>query len=133
MKMVLMRKILTPISSIGELYLDGEFECVTLEDPVRDKKIKGETAIPAGDYEVRIEKSPKFARDMPHLIDVPKFAGILIHWGNTAKDTKGCILVGSSKAKNAVAGSKVTFDKLFAKLRAAKDKGAPLSITIKNP
>lgn len=87
MKLDLIREISTAESTIGELAIDGEFECVTLEDPVRDRKIPDVTAIPSGTYDPVIARSPRFKRLMPRLEDVPGHSGILIHWGNTAHDT----------------------------------------------
>lgn len=86
--------------TIGKLYIDGKYYCDTLEDTVRDltveKKIPGDTAIPAGRYNVVVTLSPRFGRELPRLLNVPYFDGILIHRGNTAKDTAGCILVGEN-------------------------------------
>lgn len=130
MRLNLTRKIFTSESTIGTLSVDDDFECVTLEDRVRDKKIHGATAIPAGTYEVVIRHSPKFGRKMPRLKDVPGFEGILIHWGNTAADTEGCILVGQSEAKNFVGSSRAAFAALFAKIEAAVARGEPIEITV---
>ena len=60
----------------------------------KEKKVYGETCIPYGTYKVVINKSPKFKRLMPRLLDVPHFDGILIHSGNTEKDSAGCIILG---------------------------------------
>ncbi len=95
--------------TIGRLYVNGEYFCDTLEDRVRDltkeKKVYGETAIPAGTYEVRVTWSPTFKRNLPLLLGVPHFTGIRIHRGNTNKDTLGCILVGENKVKGMVINS----------------------------
>lgn len=93
--------------TIGELYIEGEYYCDTLEDTVRepDVKIAGKTAIPYGKYEVIVNRSPKFKRDLPLLLDVPNFEGIRIHRGNTDKDTSGCILVGENKQRGIVINS----------------------------
>jgi hypothetical protein len=76
-----------------------------LEDTVREKKIMHKTAIPEGTYEVIVNRSPKFKRDLPRLLNVPNFEGILIHRGNTPNDTSGCILVGENKVKGKVINS----------------------------
>jgi hypothetical protein len=119
MDLKLVRTDLTSQSTVGELYVDGKFECYTLEDVVRPVKIKGMTAIPAGGYEVVISHSARFQRLLPLLLNVPNFDGIRIHAGNTAADTEGCLLVGQAKASNAISGSRNAFNALFAKLQAA--------------
>ncbi len=103
--------------SIGTLYVDGVRFCDTLEDPVRDYnrdgdlndrgegKMYGRTAIPFGKYRVIVNRSPRFRRELPRLLEVPHFEGILIHRGNSAKDTSGCILVGENKVKGRVINS----------------------------
>lgn len=91
--------------TIGELYIEGEYYCDTLEDTVREEKIAGKTAIPYGKYEVIVNRSPKFKRELPLLLDVPNFTGIRIHRGNDAEDTSGCILVGENKVKGKVINS----------------------------
>lgn len=104
------RKFKGPEYTIGKMYLDGVYFCDTLEDPVRDlksakDKVYGDTAIPAGTYKVILNMSPRFKRVLPRLLDVPYFEGVLIHRGNTAKDTHGCILVGENKVKGKVINS----------------------------
>lgn len=95
--------------TIGKLYIDGEYFCDTLEDRVRElskeQKIAGQTAIPAGKYPIIVNLSPRFKRLLPRLLNVPHFEGILIHRGNTAKDTSGCILVGENKRTGMVLNS----------------------------
>jgi hypothetical protein len=118
MELKLVRTILTPQSTIGELYVDGIWECYSLEDCVREgPKILGETAIPEGRYEVVIDMSARFQRLMPHILNVPDFEGIRIHSGNTEADTRGCVLVGRSKLINTIVGSQRAFLTLFAKLK----------------
>ena len=93
--------------TIGRLFVDGKYLCDTLEDRVREPgvKIPGETAIPAGRYRVIVNVSPKFGRELPRLLDVPGFEGILIHRGNSAKDSSGCLLVGENREKGRVVNS----------------------------
>ena len=78
--------------------IDGQNFGYCLEDTVREDgcKIKGETAIPAGKYEVRLTMSTRFKRITPQLIDVPDFEGIRIHGGNSSLDTEGCLLIAST-------------------------------------
>jgi hypothetical protein len=111
----------TENSTIGELLIDGIFECFTLEDKERPVKIKGETAIPKGTYKVIINQSNRFKRLLPLLIDVPNFEGVRIHSGNSNHDTEGCILVGQTRNKNYIGQSRKAFDKLFKKMQAAKN------------
>jgi len=123
MELKLARKTFTEESTIGELTVDGKFECFTLEDKVRAVKVHGKTAIPEGIYEVIINFSPRFKKQLPRLLNVPNFDGILIHPGNTAANTDGCILVGTSKSKDFVGSSRAAFNKLFPKLQAGMKKG----------
>jgi hypothetical protein len=81
--------------TIGSIsYLESRV-CYILEDQEREKKIKGETAIPCGIYEVAITMSPKFKVLMPILLDVPDYTGVRIHTGNDADDTEGCLITGT--------------------------------------
>lgn len=106
-------------STIGELSVDGQFECYTLEDKVRPVKIMGKTAIPAGKYEVVINFSQRFQKPLPLLLNVPNFEGIRIHPGNVSANTEGCILVGDTKGVNFVGQSRAAFNRLFPKMKAA--------------
>ncbi len=107
--------------TIGKLYIDGNFECYTLEDLVRTVKIAGITAIPTGQYSVIIDMSNRFKRLLPLLVNVPNFAGVRIHPGNTAADTEGCILVGTGVAADggSIVNSRIAFNSLFDKMQAA--------------
>ena len=113
------REDFTGKSTIGRLFVDGVFECFTLEDVVRPVKIKGMTAIPAGMYEVVVSFSARFQRPLPLLLNVPHFDGVRIHTGNTDADTEGCLLVGQSKSKDFVGASRAAFAPLFARIQAA--------------
>lgn len=124
MKITLKRIALKDTYTIGKLYIDGEYFCDTLEDKVRDlnkngvfdngeKKIYGETAIPYGTYNVKWTYSNKFKKYMPLIENVPSFAGIRIHAGNSSADTQGCVLVGENKAVGKVLNSKNTVNKLY--------------------
>ena len=128
--------------TIGKLYVDGEYFCDTLEDTDRGlsqdaayatnkrKKVQGETAIPTGRYQVTLGvKSPKYSKRkaydwckgyLPRLLSVPCFDGILIHAGNTAFDTDGCILVGKNREVGMVLDSMATLKRLYKKLKEAK-------------
>lgn len=130
MKLELIREPSANGCTIGSLAINGAFECFTLEDVVRDKKIRGETAIPAGTYEVRITFSQRFQRDLPLLIGVPDFEGVRIHPGNTAADTEGCILPGQVRTANTVGASRLAFYALFAKIKDAADRHEGIWITI---
>lgn len=118
--------------TIGELLVDREHECWTLEDVVRPDgapKVYGETAIPYGTYRVVITFSNRFQRDLPLLLNVPGFEGIRIHPGNTAADTHGCLLVGTGRTGASVTNSRMAFDALFPKIRDAIDNGEEVTIT----
>lgn len=98
----------------GILYSpEGKKVAFTLEDRVRNHKIFGETAIPAGTYQM-ILVTRQDGRKGVKLMSVPFYTGILIHVGNTHKDSKGCILLGMKKASNAVYESRKAFAKFLA-------------------
>ena len=139
--------------TIGKLSIDGKYFCDTLEDSDRElsssmsldvlkkKKLAHITAIPTGRYEVtmsvispRLSKS-KFYKQygdgrVPRLLNVPAFEGILIHCGNTAKDTDGCILVGKNSKVGMVLDSKITYSKLYPLLEAAYKRKERIFITV---
>ena len=129
MKLRLERTTFTDKSTIGELYLDNDFLCYTLEDVVRlpGVKVYGETCIPYGRYSVTLSWSNRFKQLMPLVYNKPdlsvqddkgvRFDGIRIHAGNTAKDTHGCPLVGLSKSKDFVGNSRDAYKLLMDKLK----------------
>jgi hypothetical protein len=106
--------------TIGELHYNGKFFCYTLEDVVRPagQHVADQTAIPAGTYPVTIERSPAFRILTPRLGGKLAGRGVLLHAGNTAKDTRGCILVGFSKLPSGVSiyKSQEAFQALMGKL-----------------
>ena len=129
--------------TIGVLSIHGTRICETMEDPIRDKKIKGKTAIPAGTYKIDMETvSPRFKErswakpydgKLPRLLNVPGFDGVLIHPGNTAADTDGCILPGRNKVKGKVVESVNTFHTLMKEyLLPAHRAGQEIEIEIIN-
>lgn len=135
MKIELTRRFIGSAYTIGTLSIDGVRFCDTLEDRVRDlareAKIKGETAIPCGIYPVIVNVSPKFGRELPRLLDVPFFEGILIHRGNTAADSAGCILVGENREKGRVLNSTPYEVALVAKIKEAIRRGESVEICVK--
>lgn len=84
-------------ATMGKMFVDGVFFAFTLEDKVREVKVWGETAIPTGTYSVFVRYSNRFKKELVAVKDVPKFDGVLIHGGNTDKDTHGCILIGEMR------------------------------------
>lgn len=133
--------------TIGRLFVNGRYVCDTLEDKDRDRnrngrfddgeqKVYARTAIPNGIYEVTLEHSPKFSpryggRKVPRLHDVPHFEGILIHTGNTADDSAGCILVGTNSAAGRVTDSLAAFDRLLSLLEQAAARKETMTITVR--
>lgn len=153
MKLTVKRAFRGPNYTIGHLYINNTYFCDTLEDPDRGldsnmptqeilkKKIKGDTCIPYGKYVVSMDiVSPKYSNfskypyakiangKMPRIMGVKGFDGILIHAGNTQKDTEGCLLVGYNKVKGKVIDSQSTWTSLYNKMKAAKDKGQTITI-----
>lgn len=151
MELTVHRKYRKETYTIGNLYINGEFFCNTMEDKdrglkqtddiahIKAVKVPSETAIPVGRYNVSMDViSPKYSgvafyRDLcggrvPRVMDVPGFDGILIHAGNTAADTAGCLLVGSNKAKGKVLESKATFTELYGRMKKAHDAGEEITI-----
>lgn len=140
MELLVKRRALNFKYTIGSLYINGVYFCDTLEDTVRGTKIAGITAIPYGTYKITMDVvSPKFkdrswakpyGGKLPRLLNVPNFEGVLIHVGNTAEDTSGCLLVGKNKVKGKVVDSTNTFMELMEKhLLPAKRRGEEITIT----
>lgn len=114
--------------TIGNMYINGEYFCDTLEptdrglkqadslSDIKKNKVKGKTAIPTGLYYILLNYSPKFKKILPYIDNVKGFSGIRIHSGNTADDTEGCILVGYNTVVGKVTNSKDTLSKLIGKM-----------------
>ena len=116
MKLTLVREPSANERTFGVLFVDGVFECHTLEDVVRAEKVAGVTAIPPGLYRVVVSWSPRFQKRLPLLENVPGFSGVRIHAGNSARDTEGCILPGLVRDGDRVLQSRTAFMRLFEKL-----------------
>lgn len=128
--------------TIGQLYINSQKVCDTLEDKdrgltsnmsveqIKNLKVYGQTAIPTGTYTVSYTYSTKFKKYMPLINNVKGFDGIRIHSGNTDKDTLGCIILGENKVVGKVINSRSTCDKVYSIIKKALDNGDKVSITI---
>ena len=152
MKLLLRRIFKGPTYTIGKLFINGVYECDTLEDQdrgltsqmsleeIKAKKVYGVTAIPTGTYSINMTTvSPKFKDRawakpykgmLPRLENVKGYEGVLIHVGNKAEDTLGCILVGENKVKGQVINSTATFYELMTVLLKAQSAGEVIELTI---
>ena len=130
MHLRVIREPSTAAATMGLLLIDGVFTCWTLEDVVREVKIPGETAIPAGRYAVQLSLSQRFQKLLPEVLAVPGFTGIRIHAGNTQADTAGCLLVGRIRADDRVEESKLALMHVMEQLRRATTAGDPITISI---
>ena len=113
--LLLIRDTFSENSVIGELFLNGERMCDTLENPWQDNQ-RNISCIPEGEYPVRLRLPRESAtRDYMHLLvkDVPNRDYILFHIGNSAKDTSGCILVGLGSQQDFVSNSTLAMDLLI--------------------
>lgn len=130
MKLFLARDVFKEDCTLGRFSVGYLAIGFTVEDVVRDEKIYGETAIPAGTYNLTIDMSPHFGKLLPLLLDVPGYEGVRIHSGNTAADTKGCIIPGLIRTENGVAKSRDAMDKIQPMIQAALDRGEEVTLTI---
>ena len=153
MELLIDRKWKKHSYTISNLYIDGVFFSNTLEDAdrgldnsmsedmIRTLKKPSITAIPKGTYEITLDVvSPKYSKvqfykdvcngKVPRLKNVKGFDGILIHAGNTDKDSSGCLLVGQNKVKGQVVNSKETFKQLYKLLQDGKNRGEKITIKI---
>lgn len=148
MDIQLKRTEFTSDSTIGELTINGVFECFILEDTDRNltdmmsvieigkAKVYGQTAIPYGTYKIVVTKSERFSKMkgkpvyLPLLLNVKGYEGIRIHIGNKPADTHGCLLPARKKAKNFVSESTIAFNQLNDKINNAIKKGEIVIIKI---
>ena len=142
MELRLERKYRSNNYCIDKLYINGKYFSDALEDPdrgltdtmsleeIKKIKIKGNTCIPYGTYNITITYSPRFKKNLPLLNNVKGFDGIRIHSGNKPQDTEGCLLPGFNKVKGQVIDSRVTTDKLIAQIQQVLNKGEKVTITI---
>lgn len=136
----LQRFNLTPTATFGVLTRDdtGETVAVTVErewDGGSNRKSTPErpgACIPPGTYTCVKVKSPKFG-DTYEVTKVPTRSAILLHSGNLADDSRGCIILGSAfgtvKGKDGVVGSKLAMGKFL----AMQANVQAFTLTIRNP
>lgn len=133
-------------STLGLLFINGEFQCYTLEDEYREVKVMHETRIPNGSYNIILAKGgghheryklkfPEIHKGMLLLENVPNFTGILIHMGNTDDHTSGCILLGNTANNNKVADgfigeSEKAYKNAYPLIAKAISEGEKVTITV---
>lgn len=142
MELRLERKYRSSKYCIDKLYINGKYFSDALEDPDRGLtnsmsleemkkiKVKGNTCIPYGTYNVTITYSPRFKKNLPLINNVKGFEGIRIHSGNTPQDTEGCLLLGFNRVKGQVVDSRITVSKFITQIQQALNKGEKVTITI---
>lgn len=135
-------------STLGLFFIDGEFQCYTLEDEYRTQKVMHETRIPEGTYKITLAKFgghherysvkfPEFHKGMLLLENVPGFTGILIHIGNKDDDTSGCILVGMTVNNNKISDgvlmdSTGAYKLIYPRIASAIERKEPVTISVEN-
>ena len=142
MELKLERKYRNNLYCIDKLYINNKYFSDVLEDPdrgltdsmsleeIKKIKIKGNTCIPYGTYNITITYSPRFKKNLPLLNNVKGFEGIRVHAGNTPQDTEGCLLLGFNKVKGQVIDSRNTVNKFIDIVQKALNKGEKVTITI---
>lgn len=128
---VIFRQFIGPRTTLGQLYLNGEYVGYTCEDTLRPDriKLKHETAIEEGMYYSRKYTSTTFGECIA-IDDVPNFTHIRIHGGNTHENSSGCVLLGLNRDKEnfRISNSRPAMDKLYEML----DDSKPILTTIIN-
>ena len=145
MKLTVVRTQFGTDATNGLLFIDGIFECYTLEDQYQAVKVMHETCIPEGTYDIKFRKTGGFHAKyteryknahygMLHIQDVPNFTYILIHTGNTDEHTSGCLIVGETQqdlevSKDGFIGSStVAYKKMYSKVSAQLLQGKDVTI-----
>lgn len=157
MQILVYRKYKKDTYTIGEIYINGNLFCSSLEDrdrfltqemsldTINSLKVYGQTAIPAGTYSVSLDiVSPKFSKipfyqqvcngKLPRILNVPGFEGILFHVADGPRGAEllhGCIGVGKNKIKGGLLDGKETFIRLYTKMEEANNRGEKIIVTIK--
>ena len=145
MKLTVVRTQFGTDATNGLLFIDGLFECYTLEDQYQAVKVMHETCIPEGTYDINFRKTGGFHAKyseryknahygMLHIQDVPNFTYILIHTGNTDEHTSGCLIVGETQqdlevSKDGFIGSSaVAYKKMYRKVAGELLQGKDVTI-----
>ena len=145
MKLQVIRTQFGKDATNGLLFIDGLFECYTLEDQYQAVKVMHETCIPEGTYDIKFRKVGGFHEryaakyqnahyGMLHIQDVPNFTYILIHSGNTDEHTSGCLIVGETQqdldvSKDGFVGSSVVaYKKMYSKVANQLLQGKEVTI-----
>ena len=130
--LLIIRDTFTDKSTIGELFINSERFCDTLENPWLDNQ-RNISCIPEGEYPVRLRLARESAtREYLHLLvqDVPNRDYILFHRGNFPKDTSGCILVGQGSQQDVVNNSTLAMDLVMKEILNLG--GTNINLIIKN-
>jgi len=136
-KITVERRVSDHDATLSLIYIDGVFECFGLEDEYREDKIPAETRIPQGLYDIGVRKEGgfdsryfrkfNFHRGMLHVLNVPNFEYILIHIGNTDRNTAGCLLLGggaNTLGELTVASSRIAYKAFYNKVIESAIAGA---------
>ena len=144
MKVKIERGLTKTKVTFGKLYIDGVFQCYTLEDEIRDVKKYGDTAIWAGKYKLDLRKAGRmhekyskkfpFHKGMLHILDIPQFKWVYIHIGNKEEHTLGCPLVGMlpNYESNFLGRSTEAYKKIYPIIANAIESGEDVELEIVN-
>lgn len=142
-----------PLYTIGRVYINGQYVCDSIEDKdrgltdsmtesqIKKIKIKDQTAIPTGTYNLTMKvKSVRFSQKdyykkycngyLPRIENVKGFSGILMHRGTDQNSSSGCIILGYNTIVGKVTNSQKAFETVYRMLKSASDKGEKITIII---